>query len=118
MWITRKGAISARPGQLGVIPGSMGTGSYVVRGRGSAASWQSAAHGAGRAMSRRQAKKRFTGADLTEAMAGRTWQATMADHLVDEIPGSYKPLETVMADQTDLVEVVHRLETILNYKGT
>ena len=118
VWITRKGAISARPGQLGVIPGSMGTGSYVVRGRGNAASWQSAAHGAGRAMSRRQAKKRFTGADLTEAMAGRTWQATMADRLVDEIPGSYKPLETVMADQTDLVEVVHRLETILNYKGT
>jgi tRNA-splicing ligase RtcB len=117
LWITRKGAISAEEGELGVIPGSMGTGSFVVRGLGNPASYRSASHGAGRAMSRRQARKRFTVSDLEAAMAGRTWLLEDAAALIDEIPGAYKDLDTVMADQTDLVAVVHRLTTLVNYKG-
>jgi RNA-splicing ligase RtcB len=117
LWITRKGAISARDGELGVIPGSMGTGSFVVRGLGNPASYMSAAHGAGRAMSRGEARRRFTAEDLERAMAGRTWLRRDAAALVDEIPAAYKDLGQVMADQTDLVEVVHRLETLVNYKG-
>lgn len=117
-WITRKGAISARAGQLGLIPGSMATGSYVVRGLGSEASWQSASHGAGRRLSRTAARKAYTAADLAETMAGRTWLSDRAGKLVDEISHAYKDLDVVMRDQADLVEVVHRLETVLNYKGT
>ena len=116
--MTRKGAIRAGAGDVGVIPGSMGTRSYVVRGKGSAASWQSCAHGAGRAMSRGEARRRFTGDDLTRAMAGRTWLADRADRLVDEIPQSYKDVDRVMADQDDLVEVLHTLRAVLNFKGT
>jgi RNA-splicing ligase RtcB len=118
VWITRKGAIRAQHGQLGVIPGSMGTGSFVVRGLGSEASYASASHGAGRAMSRNAARRTFTPQDLEAAMEGRTWLRHRAKQLLDEIPGAYKDLSVVMADQHDLVEVVHRLETILNYKGT
>lgn len=118
LWITRKGAIRAQHGELGVIPGSMGTGSYVVRGLANPAAWRSAAHGAGRAMSRRAARRRFSADDLAAAMAGRTWLAHRAKDLVDEIPASYKDLDVVMADQHDLVEVVHHLRTLLNYKGT
>ncbi|HUG85616.1 MAG TPA: RtcB family protein, partial [Euzebya sp.] len=117
LWITRKGAISAREGELGVIPGSMGTGSFIVRGLGNPASYNSASHGAGRAMSRTQARKQFTPADLEAAMEGRTWLLKDAAALVDEIPGAYKDLAQVMADQTDLVEVVHQLTTVINYKG-
>lgn len=117
LWITRKGAISAEEGELGVIPGSMGTGSFVVRGLGNPASYRSAAHGAGRAMSRRQARKRFTVSDIETAMQGRTWLLEDAAALIDEIPGAYKDLDAVMADQTDLVAVVHRLTTHVNYKG-
>jgi tRNA-splicing ligase RtcB (3'-phosphate/5'-hydroxy nucleic acid ligase) len=117
LWITRKGAISARAGELGVVPGSMGTGSYVVRGLGNPESYCSAAHGAGRAMSRGQARRRFTRDDIEAAMAGRTWLLRDAAALIDEIPGAYKDLDIVMADQTDLVEVVHRLDTLVNYKG-
>ncbi|GGI07492.1 RtcB family protein [Egicoccus halophilus] len=117
LWITRKGAISARAGELGVVPGSMGTGSYIVRGLGNPASYQSAAHGAGRMMSRNQARRTFSPEDLERAMAGRTWLQRDAAALVDEIPGAYKDLDTVMADQHDLVEVVHRLTTVVNYKG-
>jgi RNA-splicing ligase RtcB len=117
LWVTRKGAISAREGELGVVPGSMGTGSFVVRGLGNPASWMSAAHGAGRAMSRGEARRRFTEEDMERAMAGRTWLRRRARELIDEIPGAYKDLDTVMADQTDLVEVVHRLTTLVNYKG-
>jgi len=117
-WITRKGAISARAGELGLIPGSMATGSYVVRGLGNPASWQSASHGAGRRLSRTAARKTYTAADLAETMAGRTWLSDRAGKLVDEISHAYKDLDVVMRDQADLVEVVHRLETILNYKGT
>lgn len=118
LWITRKGAISARTGQLGVIPGSMGTGSYVVRGLGNTKAYQSAAHGAGRAMSRTRARKTFTEQDMRAAMQGRTWQRRAARKLIDEIPGAYKDLDQVMAYQHDLVEVVTHLRTLVNYKGT
>ena len=117
MWITRKGAISAKEGELGVVPGSMGTGSYIVRGLGNPASYTSASHGAGRAMSRRQARRTFTVDDIEKAMEGRTWLVKDAEALIDEIPGAYKDLDVVMADQTDLVEVAHRLATLVNYKG-
>ncbi len=118
MWITRKGAIKADVGDLGVIPGSMGTRSYIVRGKGNEASWNSCSHGAGRRHSRTKAKKLFTVADLAEQMSGKVWLAKRADALVDEIPSAYKDIDQVMADQSDLVEVVHTLHQVLNYKGT
>jgi len=118
LWITRKGAIKADTGDLGVIPGSMGTHSYIVRGKGSAESWTSCSHGAGRRYSRTRAKKLFTSADLADQMAGKVWLATRADALVDEIPAAYKDIDQVMADQSDLVEVLHILHQVLNYKGT
>lgn len=118
LWITRKGAISARTGQLGVIPGSMGTGSYVVRGLGNPAAYHSAAHGAGRVMSRTRARRTFTADDIERAMQGRVWQRRAAKRLIDEIPGAYKDLDSVMAYQHDLVEVVTHLRTLVNYKGT
>src|SRR5919202_5844775 len=117
-WITRKGAIKADVTDLGVIPGSMGTRSYIVRGKGNEASWRSCAHGAGRRHSRTQAKKLFTSTDLAAQMAGKVWLAKRADALVDEIPGAYKDIDQVMADQADLVEVLHTLHQVLNYKGT
>jgi len=88
LWITRKGAIKADVGDLGVIPGSMGARSYIVAGRGNAASWTSCSHGAGRRHSRTQAKKLFTTADLAEQMRGKVWLDTRADALVDEIPSA------------------------------
>jgi RNA-splicing ligase RtcB len=118
LWITRKGAIKADVGDLGVIPGSMGTRSYIVRGMGNAASWTSCSHGAGRRHSRTQAKKLFTAADLALQMQGKVWLAGRADALVDEIPTAYKDIDQVMADQSDLVEVLHTLHQVLNYKGT
>ncbi len=117
-WITRKGAIRAGVGELGLIPGSMGTRSFVVRGLGNAESWQSCSHGAGRRMSRTEAKKRHTAADLRAQMGDRSWQRDQADALIDEIPSAYKDIDEVMAAQTDLVEIVHTLRQILNYKGT
>ena len=102
----------------GVIPGSMGTRSYIVRGKGNSASWMSCSHGAGRRHSRTQAKKLFTAADLAEQMCGKVWLESRAGALVDEIPSAYKDIDTVMADQADLVEVQHTLRQILNYKGT
>ena len=118
LWITRKGAIKAGTDDLGVIPGSMGTRSYIVRGKGSPASWASCSHGAGRRHSRTQAKKRFTSDDLAKQMAGKVWLAKRAGSLVDEIPSAYKDIDQVMADQSDLVEVLHTLHQVLNYKGT
>jgi RNA-splicing ligase RtcB len=118
LWITRKGAIKADTGDEGVIPGSMGTRSYIVRGRGAAQSYTSCSHGAGRRMSRGQAKRRLTAASLTEAMHGRTWNADRAAALVDEHPEAYKPIDQVMADQKDLVEVQHTLRQVFNYKGS
>jgi len=118
LWITRKGAIKADVGDLGVIPGSMGTRSYIVAGKGNPASWTSCSHGAGRRHSRTQAKKLFTAADLARQMQGKVWLSDRADALVDEIPSAYKDIDQVMADQADLVEVLHTLRQVLNYKGT
>ncbi len=117
--VTRKGAIRAGRGELGLIPGSMGTGSYVVRGLGSVASMNSASHGAGRRMSRNKARKTFTVADLVEQTQGVECRKDAG--VLDEIPGSYKDLAEVIAAQTTgpepLVEVVTRLRTLLCVKG-
>jgi tRNA-splicing ligase RtcB len=118
LWITRKGAIRARKGDRGVIPGSMGNDILIVRGLGNPASYQSSAHGAGRRHSRRQAKKRFTVDELREQMKGRAWNRERAAALLDEIPGAYKDLTQVMADQSDLVETEYSLREVLNYKGS
>lgn len=118
LWITRKGAIKADVGDEGVIPGSMGTRSYVVMGLGNIASYHSCSHGAGRRMSRGEAKRTFTGESLSSAMAGKTWLSSAADSLVDEHPGAYKDIDRVMADQADLVAVQHTLSQVFNYKGT
>lgn len=117
MWITRKGAIKAAKGDLGVIPGSMGTRSYIVEGLGSAASYESCSHGAGRRMSRGEARRSLTASSLKKAMAGRTWNDAQADSLVDEHPLAYKDIDQVMADQADLVTVQHTLRQVFNYKG-
>ncbi|MBK8869271.1 MAG: RtcB family protein [Actinomycetales bacterium] len=113
--VTRKGAIRAGSGDLGLIPGSMGTGSYVVRGLGNEASYCSASHGAGRRMSRNQARKRFTEADLAAQTAGVECRKDAG--VVDEIPAAYKDLDAVIGAQSDLVEVVARLTTLLCVKG-
>jgi RNA-splicing ligase RtcB len=117
MWITRKGAIKAAAGDLGVVPGSMATGTYIVSGLGSAASYNSCSHGAGRRMSRGQARRDLTPQSLTAAMAGRTWNADRAADLVDEHPLAYKDVAQVMADQSDLAAVEHTLRQVFNYKG-
>jgi RNA-splicing ligase RtcB len=118
LWITRKGAIRARKDDRGVIPGSMGNDIHIVRGLGNPASYDSSAHGAGRRHSRRQARKRFTVDELREQMEGKAWNRNRATALLDEIPGAYKELAQVMADQADLVETEHSLREVLNYKGS
>jgi tRNA-splicing ligase RtcB len=118
LWITRKGAIRADVGDKGIIPGSMGTRSFIVEGLGNEQSWNSCSHGAGRRLSRGAAKREFTPADLTELMVGKVWLNDRAKSLVDEIPLAYKDIDRVMADQTDLVRIVHSLSQVLNYKGT
>jgi tRNA-splicing ligase RtcB (3'-phosphate/5'-hydroxy nucleic acid ligase) len=115
VWLTRKGAISARAGELGIIPGSMGARSYIVRGRGNADSFHSCAHGAGRRMSRNAAKKQFTVADLAEQTSNVVCRKDAG--VLDEIPGAYKDIDEVMANQSDLVEVVHTLKQVLCVKG-
>ena len=118
IWITRKGAISARVGERGVIPGSMGTRSYIVTGLGNPGSYFSSSHGAGRRLSRSEARKTLSIESLQEAMEGRTWNAADANDLLDEHPASYKDIDQVMEDQKDLVSIDHTLTQILNYKGT
>lgn len=118
VWLTRKGAIRARLGDAGVIPGSMGTSSYIVRGLGNAASYESCSHGAGRRMSRSRARREISLEEFVESMSGRNWQAGKAGQLLDEAPQAYKDIDQVMADQADLVAVEHTLRQILNYKGT
>ena len=113
--VTRKGAIRAREGDLGLIPGSMGTGSYVVRGLGNELSLNSASHGAGRRMSRAAAKRTFTTDDLAAQTAGVECRKDAG--VVDEIPAAYKNIDEVIAAQVDLVEVVARLQTLLCVKG-
>ena len=113
--VTRKGAIRAGSGDYGIIPGSMGTGSYIVRGLGNEASFNSASHGAGRKMSRHAAKKRFSTRDLEEQTRGV--ECRKDSGVVDEIPGAYKPIEKVIDQQRDLVEVVARLKQVVCVKG-
>lgn len=113
--VTRKGAIRAGRGELGIIPGSMGTGSFIVRGLGNAEAFESAPHGAGRAMSRREAKRRFSTEDLEAQTAGVECRKDAG--VVDEIPGAYKPIEDVIAKSSDLVEVVARLKQVVCVKG-
>jgi tRNA-splicing ligase RtcB len=117
-WITRKGAIKAGAGDMGVIPGSMGTDTYIVRGKGNPDSYNSSSHGAGRRMSRGEAKRQLDKAGLRAQMKGKTWNADSATALIDEDPRAYKDIRQVMADQADLTEVVHVLTQVLNYKGT
>ena len=115
LFITRKGAISAREGELGIIPGSMGARSYIVRGLGNPQSFHSCAHGAGRRMSRTEAKRRFSREDLAAQTRGVECRKDAG--VIDEIPGAYKDIDVVMANQADLVEVVHTLKQVLCVKG-
>jgi tRNA-splicing ligase RtcB len=117
LWITRKGAIKAGVGDLGVIPGSMGTRSYIVEGLGNPASYSSCSHGAGRRMSRKQARQQLTVESFREAMGDREWLSGQAEALLDEHPSSYKDIDAVMADQVDLVRPLHVLRQVFNYKG-
>jgi len=115
VWVTRKGAVRARESDLGIIPGSMGTGSFIVRGKGNPESFCSCSHGAGRAMSRGQAKKRITLEQHAKAMQGI--EARLDADVLDESPAAYKDISAVMAAQDDLIEIVHRLRQIVNVKG-
>lgn len=113
--VTRKGAVRAREGDLGIIPGSMGARSYIVRGKGNPESFMSCSHGAGRAMSRGAAKKRFTLED--HALATEGVECRKDADVIDETPGAYKPIDAVMAAQTDLVDIVHELKQVVCVKG-
>jgi len=113
--VTRKGAVSARTGELGIIPGSMGARSYIVRGKGNEESFTSCSHGAGRTMSRSEAKRRFTREDQVRATAGV--ECRKDDGVVDEIPMAYKDIDAVMHAQRELVEIVHTLKQVVCVKG-
>lgn len=115
VWLSRKGAINAAEGVPGLIPGSMGTASYVVEGKGNPLALNSSPHGAGRNFSRSQARKTFTHDQLRERMAGIEWRDSAA--FLDEIPDAYKDIDQVMADAADLVTVRHTLRQIVNVKG-
>lgn len=115
VWLTRKGSILASENTLGLIPGSMGTRSYVVRGLGNKMSFNSAPHGAGRNFSRAEARRRFTMEDLEKAMVGKEWRKT--DAFIDELPGAYKDIDVVMENAKELVEIVHTFNQIINIKG-
>jgi tRNA-splicing ligase RtcB len=115
VWLTRKGAVDAHEGVRAVIPGSMGTRSYIVGGKGNAAGLCSAPHGAGRRFSRTEARKRFTADDLAARMRGIEYRH--GEEWIDEIPDAYKDIDQVMADAADLVEVEHVLRQVLNVKG-
>lgn len=115
IWVTRKGAIRARKGDLGIIPGSMGARSYIVRGRGNADAFHSCSHGAGRAMSRTQAKKHFSLEEHKRATAGV--ECRKDSGVLDETPGAYKDIAAVMRAQEELVEIVHSLKQVVCVKG-
>ena len=115
LYVTRKGAVSAREGQFGIIPGSMGAKSFIVRGLGNAESFCSCSHGAGRVMSRTEAKKRIT---LGEHRAATAHVECRKDaDVIDESPAAYKPIDQVMAAQRDLVEIMHTLRQVVCVKG-
>ncbi len=115
VWVTRKGAIRAREGDLGIIPGSMGARSYIVRGMGNPESFTSCAHGAGRRMSRTAAERQFSAADLIQQTEGVICRKDKG--VVDEIPGAYKDIDTVMSNQADLVTPLHTLKQVVCVKG-
>ena len=115
VYVTRKGAVSAKIGQLGIIPGSMGARSYIVRGLGHPDSFESCSHGAGRAMSRGEAKRRFTLADHRAATEGV--ECRKDKDVIDETPAAYKDIDAVMEAQRDLVDVVHTLKQVVCVKG-
>lgn len=115
VWITRKGAVRAREGDLGIIPGSMGTRSYIVRGKGNPQSFHSCSHGAGRRMSRTEARRTFTQEDHIKAVQGISCR-TDAD-VIDETPAAYKDIDAVMEAQKDLVDIIHTLRQIICVKG-
>jgi tRNA-splicing ligase RtcB len=115
VYVTRKGAVRARHEDYGIIPGSMGTKSYIVKGKGNHDSYCSCSHGAGRLMSRTKAKKEFTVEDVIKQTQGV--ECRKDSKIIDEIPGAYKPIEQVMAQQSDLVEVVATLKQIVCVKG-
>lgn len=115
VFVTRKGAISAREGELGIIPGSMGTKSYIVRGKGNTESYCSCSHGAGRRMSRSAAKRQYDERDVERLTQGVECRKDKG--IIDEIPAAYKDIDTVMENQSDLVEVVHTLKQIICIKG-
>ena len=115
VWVTRKGAIRAREGDLGIIPGSMGARSYIVRGKGNPESFCSSAHGAGRRMSRTAAEKKFTEDDMKKQTEGVICRKDKG--VIDEIPGAYKDIDTVMENQSDLTDILHRLKQVVCVKG-
>ena len=115
VFVTRKGAVSAKAGQLGIIPGSMGARSYIVRGKGNPESFESCSHGAGRVMSRGDAKRRFTLAEHRAATQGV--ECRKDKDVLDETPAAYKDIDAVMAAQMDLVDVVHTLKQVVCVKG-
>jgi tRNA-splicing ligase RtcB len=117
LWVHRKGANSARDAEPGIIPGSMGTHSYHVTGRGDPDSLCSSSHGAGRVMSREQARRRIGTARLEREMGGVWFDRRIAPRLCDEAPAAYQDLRTVMRAQGDLVRIVRRLRPVLSYKG-
>lgn len=115
IWITRKGAVSAREEQFGIIPGSMGTKSFIVKGKGNLESFCSCSHGAGRRMSRTAARKKFTLEDLIKQTSGVECRKDY--EVIDEIPESYKSIDDVMNNQSDLVEIIHTLKQLICVKG-
>jgi tRNA-splicing ligase RtcB len=118
LWVHRKGAMSARLGESGVLPGSMGSLSFHVEGRGAEESLCSSAHGAGRALSRTAARGRVTERDLHRQMAGIWYDSRLAGKLRDEAPSVYKDIRAVLRAQKELVKVTRTLRPVLNYKGT
>ena len=117
LWLTRKGAIDASEGKMGIIPGSMGAATYIVRGKGNAESYNTSPHGAGRLLGRKVAERTLSLDDFKAQMAGKTWLDRDAKELLDEAPSAYKPIETVIADSADLIEPVTVLSQFINYKG-
>jgi tRNA-splicing ligase RtcB len=115
VYVTRKGAVRARTGDLGIIPGSMGAKSFIVRGKGNPDSFDSCSHGAGRRLSRGAARARYSVQDLAQQTAGVECRKD-AD-VIDEIPAAYKDIDKVMDNQSDLVEIVHTLKQVLCVKG-
>ncbi len=115
VWVTRKGAVSARKGEMGIIPGSMGARSFIVRGLGNEEAFCSCSHGAGRIMSRTEAKRRVSLAEHIKATAGV--ECRKDENVIDETPSAYKPIDDVMAAQADLVEIVHTLKQVVCVKG-